>query len=378
VIVARRFFAQRRSDWPVFIILVLAGVLALRNLVAVVQFALHRALQGDFALYYVFARIGLHHGFGSLYDLSVQRQEWHAFGPTLFYPYIYPPPLAWLVAPFAMLPFPVGLGLWSALLAVALLVTWWLCLPGSRWSVRGAHLAVALAAAPVAFGLVLGQVVFIVAAAVAIGWWWLRKDRPFSAGVVLALIVLKPQLGFLIPLALLAGGRRRAVAGWLAGSGGMLAVCILTLGIGGLATYARRLVEATNALDTFIVPVKLTLSGLLGQGILAHVAQVVVVVVTLVCCWRRRADGREFPIAAGLCASLLVTPFIHTQDLAMLFPAAWLSLRTPWSPFERALGLSGYSASLILATPLPLLLVLVGWVPINIGLRRVDRLETAA
>jgi len=111
---------------------------------------------------------------------------------------------------------------------------------------------------------------------------------------------------------------------------------------------------------------------------LAHAAQMTVVLLTLTCCWRRRADAPEFPIAAGLCASLLVTPFIHTQDLAMLFPAAWLSLRTRWSPFERALGLSGYGASMILATPLPLLLVLVGWAPVPMRVHSVARLEKAA
>ena len=360
------------------IILVIAGIFAIRNLMAVIQFGLHRALEGDFALYYVFARIGLHHGFGSLYDLSAQRQEWHAFGPTFFYPEIFPPTLAWLVAPFALWPFPLALTLWTALLLVALVVTWWVCAPGFRWPVRGAHLAVALAAAPVAFGLLLGQVVFVVAAAVGVGWWLLRRERPFSAGLVLALIALKPQLAFLLPLALLAGGRWRAFAGWLAGSSTILAVCILTLGIGGLAVYARLLVEATSALDTLMVPVKLTLAGLLDQGMLAHAAQVTVVLLTLACCWRRRADAPEFPIAAGLCASLLVTPFIHTQDLAMLFPAAWLSLRTGWSPFERALGLSGYGASMILATPLPLLLVLVGWAPVPMRMHGVPPLEKAA
>ena len=376
--VVNRFLARRPADWPAVIILVIAGIVAVRNLIAVIQFGLHRALEGDFALYYVFARIGLHHGFGSLYDLSAQRQEWHAFGPTFFYPEIFPPTLAWLVAPFALWPFPLALTLWTALLLVALVVTWWVCAPGFRWPVRGAHLAVALAAAPVAFGLLLGQVVFVVAAAVGVGWWLLRRERPFSAGLVLALIALKPQLAFLLPLALLAGGRWRAFAGWLAGSSTILAVCILTLGIGGLAVYARLLVEATSALDTLMVPVKLTLAGLLDQGMLAHAAQMAVVLLTLTCCWRRRADAPEFPIAAGLCASLLVTPFIHTQDLAMLFPAAWLSLRTRWSPFERALGLSGYGASMILATPLPLLLVLVGWAPVPMRMHGVPRLEKAA
>jgi Glycosyltransferase family 87 len=360
-----RFPALRRADWPALLTMVVAGIIGLRNLFAVAQFVLHRSLEGDFALYYVFARIGLRHGWGSLYDLSAQRQEWHAFGPTLFYPEIYTPPLAWLVAPFALLPFQFAIALWTVGLVAALVLTWWLCAPRTRWPERLAHLAIAFALAPVAFGLLLGQVVVVVAAAVAGAWWLIRRQRPFTAGLVLALIALKPQLAFLVPLALLASGRRRAFAGWVTGSGAILAVCLLTLGIDGLWAYGSRLVAASNSLDAFVVPVQLTLAGFLGGGLMAHTAQLGVIAITLVFCWRRRANGPEFPIAAGLCASLLVTPFVHSQDLAMLLPAAWLSLRTAWSPFERTLGVSGYVASLLLATPLPLLLVLVGWAPLK-------------
>src|SRR5207244_12143462 len=144
----------------------IAEIVNVHNLYTVIQLILHRALYVDFTLYYVIARIGFHHGFGSLYDQSAQLQEWHSFWPTFFYPEIFPPTLAWLVAPFALWPFPLALTLWTALLLVALVVTWWVCAPGFRWPVRSAHLAVALAAAPVAFGLLLGQVVFVVAAAV--------------------------------------------------------------------------------------------------------------------------------------------------------------------------------------------------------------------
>lgn len=358
---AARLKSPRKIQWPAVVTLAVAGVVALRNIYGIVQFMIHRAIEGDFALYFVFARIGLRHGWGSLYDLAAQRQEWHAFGPTLFYPEIYPPPLGWLVAPFALLPFGLALTLWTLGLVIALLVTWRLCMPARLWTERAAHLAIALALPPVAFGLLLGQVVVLVAAAVACAWWLIRRERPFTGGLVLALIALKPQLAFLVPLALLAGGRRRVFAGWLTGSAAILALSLMTLGVDGLLTYGHRLFAASNTLGAFVVPVQVTLSGILGGGMVAHLAQLCVTAATLFFCWRRRADGPEFPIAAGVCASLLVTPFVHTQDLTMLLPAVWLSLRTTWSPFERALAISGYGASLLLATPLPLLLVLIGW-----------------
>jgi hypothetical protein len=343
-----------------------AGILAGRNLIAIVHFIQRRPLEGDFALYYVFARIGLHHGWGSLYDLNAQRQEWHALGAALFYPEIETPLVAWLAAPFALLPFSVAIVLWTGLLVVALAATWWLCVPTYRWPVRGIHLAIAGALPAVAFGLLLGQVVVVVAAAVAGSWWLVQRGRPFTAGLALSLIALKPQLAFLVPLAVLAGGRRRMFLGWLSGSAGILAVCVLTLGPHGLTTYGSRLVQATHSLESFMVPVRLTLAGLLGQGPVAHTAQLAVTVIALAICWRRRGGGLEFPIAAGIGASLLVTPFVHAQDLAMLLPAAWLSLRSGWQPFERALGLTGYVASIVLFTPLPLLVLVLGWLPIRV------------
>ncbi len=130
----------------------MTGALALRNLAGVVQFAVHRAFEGDFAVYYIFARVGLHHGWGSLYDYAAMRQEWLALGSAYLYPPLYPPTLAWFVAPFAALPFAMGYALWNVLLAASLLVTWWLTAPPSSRLVRLGHLAFALALPSVAFG----------------------------------------------------------------------------------------------------------------------------------------------------------------------------------------------------------------------------------
>jgi len=86
-----------------------------------------------------------------------------------------------------------------------------------------------------------------------------------------------------------------------------------------------------------------------------------VIAIILGLVWRRRGSGLEFPFAAGLCASLLIASFLHPQDVAVLLPAAWLWLRTAPRGAERVLGLTGFVAALGLTTPLPLLLVLAGW-----------------
>jgi len=341
--------------------LLVTGALALRNLVGVLHFALNRALEGDFAVYYIFARVGIDHGWGSLYDYAAMRQEWLALGSAFLYPALYPPPLAWFVAPFAALPFALGYALWNILLVASLFVTWWLTVPPSSRLVRLGHLAFAVALPSVAFGLLLGQVVIVVAAAVSISWWLLRHNRPLAAGLVLSLIALKPQLALMVPVALLVAGQSRVFVGWAAGSLVMLGAALATIGFGGLQTYAILLAGSAHYLGAMMVYPQLTLPGLLGGGLGAALIQGLVIALTLGLVWRRRGSGLEFPFAAGLCASLLIASFLHPQDVAVLLPAAWLWLRMAPRGAERVLGLTGFVAALALTTPLPLLLVLAGW-----------------
>jgi hypothetical protein len=348
--------------WLPGALLVVTGALAVRNLVGVLHFALNRALEGDFAVYYVFARVGIDHGWQSLYDAGAMRQEWIALGSAFLYPALYPPTLAWFVAPFAALPFAMGYALWNVLLAASLLVTWWLTVPPYSRLVRLGHLALAVALPSVAFGFLLGQVVIVVAAAVSISWWLLRHNRPFVGGLILSLIALKPQLALLVPIVLLVAGRRRAFLGWAAGSSLMLVAALATIGIEGLRTYASLLASSAHAPGAMMVYPQLTLPGLLGSGWPAALVVGVVVAATIVLAWRRRDSGLEFPFAAGLCASLLIASFLHPQDVAVLLVAVWLWLRTDPRGVERVLGLTGFGASLVLTTPLPLLLVLAAWV----------------
>lgn len=352
-----------RGTWALLLLIAGSGAVAVHNVLAIVRFAFERALEGDFALYYVFARIGIKHGFQALYDVAAQRQESHALGQVLWYPEVYMPPLAWLVAPFALLPFAWANLLWSIFLGLAFLLTWWLISPG-RGLPKAATLLVALALPPIAFGLLLGQVVIVVAAGVAIAAWLMRRGQLFAAGLFLSVIALKPQLAFLLPLTLLAGGFFRTVAGWITGSVALLTVALVTTGPQGLWTYASRLLDAAHSPETFAVPVGVTLSGLLGGGLVAHLVQGVIGAAVIGIAWQQRARGCEFGIALGVVGSLLVTPFVHAQDLTMLMPATLLYLRTPMPRVERITTLAGAGAALLVATPLPLLLSALGSIPI--------------
>ncbi len=66
----------------------------------------------DLTFYLAGARIGLAHGWSSMYDLALQQGELDAMGSGIHIAelarYISPPPVAWLAIPFTLLPYPVA------------------------------------------------------------------------------------------------------------------------------------------------------------------------------------------------------------------------------------------------------------------------------
>src|SRR5579864_4649417 len=178
----------------------------------------------DFTFYYSAARVGLAHGWSSVYDLGLLQAELDAIGSRIkiaeLARYISPPPVAWLALPFTALPYQVAYWLWSALLLAALGLTWYMATPGTG-RVRVIFLAAALGWLPVIYGLQLGQPGLFVALGVAASYALMRAGRQWWAGVVLGVLVLKPQLAFLVPVALLISGRYRAFAGSVAALGAL-------------------------------------------------------------------------------------------------------------------------------------------------------------
>lgn len=278
----------------------------------------------DFTFYYAAAKIGLAHGWGSVYDLGLQQAQLNAMGSGITIAelarYISPPPLAWLAVPFTILPFDAAYWAWSALLLAALAATWYLTAPGEG-RLRAIFLVAAIGWLPVVYGLQLGQPGFLVALGVAASYALLRADRPFWAGVALGALVFKPQLAFLVPLALLAARRHRAFLGSVAALGLLAAASIATLGPSGVSEYLSRLNFAAS------VPVnrELTLAVLLGAA--ARPVQIFIAAWAMLLVYRARRIGTEWIYVLALAGGMLATPYVHLDDLAMLGLAAWLCLR---------------------------------------------------
>lgn len=295
----------------------------------------------DFTFYYAAARIGLAHGWSSIYDLGLQQAELDAIGSGIkiaeLARYISPPPLAWLGLLLTPLPFPIAYWVWCVLLLIALALTWRFAAPG-RGAVRLIHLAAAVGWLPVIYALQLGQPGLFVALGVAACYALLRADRPFWAGIALGAVALKPQLAFLVPPALLLSGRTRAFWGSLVALGFLAAASAIALGPSGIAAYESRLNFAAS------VPVnrELTLAALIGNVTVTRFIQAAIALWALFLAYRQRRqpgasgspseDSHEWVLVPALAGGMLATPYLHLDDLVMLGLAAWLYLRTDHKP----------------------------------------------
>ncbi len=302
-------------------------------------------IRSDFALYYRDARVGLQYGWSHMYDPDAFRRVTEQLGiqnadprvPSLSFPL-----LTWLVAPFAMLPLRLAYDLWLGLLIACFLLTWLVAAPGGRPQ-RVRHLLVAAGFIPLAFGLALGQSLFLVVAAVAGAWCLLRRGWDLPAGMMLAVVVVKPQIALLVPFALLLAGRWRTFLTFLGTTSLILIAVLAMVPLDSISAYASRIASASQQPQAWLVPTNLTIASI-GPRPVALALQILTAAVALATAYvRRKEKGRdELAIVAGLLGSLLVIPYIHYQDLTALLLAAWLFLRSDPARWQRELLVVGY------------------------------------
>jgi hypothetical protein len=285
----------------------------------------------DFTFYYAAARIGVNHGWQSIYDLALQQQELNAMGAGIkiaeLARFISPPPVAWMALPLTLLPYDMAYWTWSFLLLAAIGWSWYLVAPG-HGRARLIHLVAGIAWVPVIYDLQLSQPGPFVALGVAGCFVLLGANKPFVAGLTLGTLALKPQLGFLIPVALLVAGRYRTFAGAATAVGLLVAASAVNVGPSGIAAYQDRLAFAAG------VPVnrELTLAPLIGDLTVTRVAQVGIAIWALALVYRFRRGPLELTFILAIVGGLLASPYLHLDDLVMLGLAAWLYLRVTDKP----------------------------------------------
>lgn len=320
-----------------------------------------RPFGDDFINYWSGAFLAWHGRAAEIYNPAAFHafQETVAGAPIQGYHYSYPPVMLLLTAPLAFVPYVPGLMLW-------LLSSWYAFYRAVKLAVPGrGALLLALSAPAVFINAVGGQNGAWTAALFGFGLGLLERS-PWLAGALLGLLIYKPQLGLLIPVALLAGRQWRAFVSAAAVAAALLAISALWFGGELWASYLRNLgvlrqvfleegtsaVEAGTGVWLRFVSVFAAARRLGAPVDVAYVVQATTGVIALIAValvWWRKEAPAGVKYAVLLTGTCLATPYLQDYDLVFgALAAAWL-WRAPVQISERVLLAS---AGLMLTLPL--------------------------
>jgi hypothetical protein len=315
-------------------------------------------LDNDLTLVYIGARIGLEQGWSHIYSLDLQHQLFTQLRPTGEFNdgerFLSPPPAAWVLVPLTILGAAGVTYAWLLASVLALVAAWWIAAPGTG-STRILWLIFAFAWYPVQYSLSLAQSDVIILLAAVASWKLADRGKPYLAGAVLAVSVLKPQLTLALPIVLLVAGRWRITVAWAVTAGILAVVSLVVIGQQGLSDYRSLLNEAQHVTNNrYFTP-----AYVLGPGALSNVAQAVVLVMGIAGAYLNRHSSLARLFALGLVTTTLGATYWHLQDYAILLGAAWLFWRDAPPTWQRW-WLLVVAVGAELAWPLRPLPVLIG------------------
>ncbi|MBI1250470.1 MAG: DUF2029 domain-containing protein [Alphaproteobacteria bacterium] len=249
-------------------------------------------------------------------------------GVETFYLWHYPPTYFLLTAPLGAMPY---------LLAFAMFVgaSLWAWKPVALAAAPDKRALWAIAALPAGLiCLMHGQNGFLTAALVG-GALLLLDKRPYLAGVLIGILVIKPHLAVLFPIALLAIGQWRAIASAAATAAALIAMSILAFGLEPWRAFIENLPLVKGYVDsgwlpwgmmptTYVFARSLDLSPQIAQ--ILHGAVALAAAAAVWIAWRRTAASFESRAAVFAAASLLISPYLFYYDLVLMgLVIAWLA-----------------------------------------------------
>lgn len=240
-------------------------------------------------------------------------------------PFAYPPIFLLLLAPFGLLPYAAAMATWTALTFAGYIASVRHLFPASGW--------IAVAYPPLLANTFLGQNAFLTAGIFMLGLYLLPR-KPFVAGLVFGCLVIKPQLGLLLPMSFIAARQWRAVAG--------AAVSSLSALLAGAALFGASTTRAW--MDQMPYYVEIARTGSVGWHKLASVnaalrhagmdaapsmaVHCVVAMLAAATVWRiwSSTAGWGAKGAALAAATMLISPYVYLYDtLFLVVSFLWLA-----------------------------------------------------
>ena len=284
----------------------------------------------DFLAFHSYAQFVRHYPAARIYDYPL-LQEFQGTPAWLTYPFLYQPVMLLLVWPLGHLPYALGYVLWVAVgLAGCAIVL--------GFAERNLAALAALLVAPSTLLVVLNGQSSLIATALLFGAFRLMPRHPLCAGILFGLMIYKPQLGVLVPVALAAAGRWRVIVS--AGCTVALVV-VASLAVSGplvwaswwhhlpviQATVMGKTTEACFWMAT--VTSNLVAYGLRSQVV--HVVQSITALASVVVVWLcMRRDSGMLGSAVVAVATFLTTPFPFGYDLVLVTAAIIVVVNERW------------------------------------------------
>jgi hypothetical protein len=284
------------------------------------------------------------------------RQAILGMNPRAYNPFPYPPTFLLMLAPFGAL----GLGVAFVLFMGSTFALYLWAMTGGEFR-SAPRLAGAVLAPATTIAVISGQSGFL-SGALMIGGLRLARGRPIAAGVLFGLLAYKPQLGVLVPIALVAAGQWRTIAA--AAFTGLICAALASFAFGPdiWPAWLRQMMDYSGHFDpvNHLMPTIEANARMLGlSAMLAQLAQAAVTIPVAIVIWRAfRAGVSERAAALLVVGTFLATPHAFNYDMPMMTVAVvWVfeeSLRR-----RRGLGI-GEVCALALALILPFAMLALG------------------
>jgi hypothetical protein len=247
------------------------------------------------------------------------RQAVLGMNPRAYNPFPYPPTFLLMLAPLGAL----GLAAAFALFMGSTFALYLWAMTGGRLRSAPRWLGALLAPATT-IALISGQSGFL-SGALMLGGLRLAGSRPIVAGVLFGLLAYKPQLGVLVPIALISAGLWRTIAAAAAATLACAALSNLAFGSDIWAIWLRQLLDYSGHFDpvNHLMPtIEANVRMLGAPAKLALIVQVAVSLPVAILVWRAFRDGvTERAAALLVVGTFLATPHAFNYDMPMMTAA---------------------------------------------------------
>ncbi|HQT67425.1 MAG: hypothetical protein B7Z78_09185 [Rhodospirillales bacterium 20-60-12] len=306
---------------------VMFGVVIIQALVRI-----NKPFYPDFFGLRSFALFARTHPIAQVYRPDLLGPFQHQIGPKFasLYPFPYPPDFLLFIWPLGLLNYPLAQILWSGLSAVALGWAVWGILQHHRnWRVFG--LVFVLLAPASMINLIDGETGYFTSA-LLIGGFALLRGRPVLAGLLFGLLTLKPQIGILVPVALLALGAWRTILTAILTTAALILLSCLAFPPGlwltwlhALPHYQDLMFSNHGNLDSTMTTIDATAQSLGFSRRIADILQLIASAGIMLACFRVfRAAPYRLAVAALLAGTFVASPHAYVYDSPALSVALLL------------------------------------------------------